>query len=112
MKVEGSGYMGTSLKLQEDELYERVTQGRYHKVAVLCWFTSTGKAMPKAVKFEDEEKCLQMINQIEILRTDEKHYSGILRQRYDCSAVINERIQRFTLLYHPGENTWDMVILK
>ena len=104
--------MGFALESQEEKLHERAVRGRYHKVAVLCWFTSTGKAMPKAVKYEDEENCLQMINQIQILKTDEKHYAGILRQRYDCRAVIDDRIQQFTLLYHPGENTWDMMIAR
>lgn len=91
---------------------EWTVQGRYHKVAVLCWFTSTGKAMPKIVKYEDENQCRHMLDQICVLKTDEKRYTGFVVQRYSCSAVINNRIQQFTLLYHPGENIWDMVIAR
>lgn len=97
---------------QMEKLREWAVPGRYHKVAVLCWFTSTGKAMPKIVKYEDENQCRHTLDQIHVLKADEKRCTGFVVQRYNCSAVIDDRIQRFMLLYHPGENTWDMVIAR
>lgn len=102
--------MGFGLGMETEKLQERAVNGRYMKVAVGCWFTSTGKAIPKMVKYEDEEKLQHTLNRIEVLKSDKKHYAGIYSQRYDC-CVVEAGVRRyFTLLYHPGDNTWDMVI--
>ena len=36
----------------------------YYKAAVGCWFTSTGKIIPKIVKFEDKEGIVHTINNV------------------------------------------------
>lgn len=102
--------MGFAVGLQEECLQERAVTGSYKKVAVGCWFTSTGRAIPQKLKYEDEDGVRHVVNNIHVLKQDKKHYAGILIQRYDCCAVIHGIEREFSLLYHPGENTWDLVI--
>lgn len=102
--------MGFAIGMEEEKLQEKAVKGQYVKVAVGCWFTSTGKAIPKMLKYEDDAGMRHMMNEIQVLKTEQKYYAGILSQKYVCRAVVDGRGQEFILLYHPGENTWDMVL--
>lgn len=102
--------MGFAVGAEREKLQEGKVQGRYQKVAVGCWFTASGRAIPQMIKYEDEDGCQQMLRGIHVLKTDYKYYAGIKSQRYDCSTVVDGIEQKFTLLYHPEENVWDMVM--
>ena len=39
--------MGFSLEQQNEVLQEKTVRGQYHKVAVGCWFTASGRSIPK-----------------------------------------------------------------
>lgn len=90
-------------------LEERGIRGRRQKVAVDCWFTSTGRVIPRMVKYEDEEGCLQVLRDIRITGQEQKKYAGIYCQRFDCETAVEGRKYEFTLLFHCREHTWDMV---
>ena len=94
---------------EEEKLQEQAIRGVPHKVAADCWFTSTGKMIPRMIKYEDTEGARHLLKDIEVLKSDKKHYAGILMYRYDCRAVVNNRMQNFILCYHPDNNTWDMI---
>ncbi len=96
--------------MQEDMRQEPAVKGHYKKVAVGCWFTSTGRAIPQMLKYEDEEGVRHTIGQIQVRKTNQEQAAGFLLQRYECSALIYGTYKTFYLLYHPGENTWDMVL--
>ena len=102
--------MGFVVGTQEEKLHEKPVKGQYRKAAVSCWFTVKGRAIPQMLKFEDEEGFRHKIEHIRVLKSEQKCYAGIQMQRYDCEAEINGVMRAFTLLYHPGENTWDMVL--
>lgn len=102
--------MAFAIGMETEKQQERGVQGRYRKVAVGCWFTSTGKAIPKMIKYEDDQGCLRTLQEIRVLKSDCKYYAGIQSRKYDCQTVINGREWCFSLLYHPDENTWDMVV--
>ena len=102
--------MGFAIGAQEEKKQERAVQGHYQKVAVGCWFTSTGRSIPQKLMYEDEEGVRHVLDHIQVMKTDQKYYAGILAQKYDCSAIIHGMNREFTLLYHPGENTWDMIL--
>ena len=104
--------MGFAMEAQKEKLQEWAIAGQYRKVAVGCWFTSKGRAIPQMLKYEDEDGLRHTIEHIQLLKAEKKHYAGILMQRYDCSAMINGVNRNFLLLYHPGENTWDMVVME
>lgn len=101
--------MGFAMETQEEKLQEKAVKGRYREVAVGCWFTAKGRAIPQMLKYEDEEGFRHTIENIQVLKSEKKHYAGILMQRYACRTEINGIQQEFTLLYHPDMNTWEMV---
>lgn len=74
------------------------------------WFTSQGRTFPKVLRYEDEAGELHTIDSIQVLSRDRKNYAGIIAQKYDCRAEIQGRMIDFVLLYHPRENTWDMIV--
>lgn len=102
--------MKFTVGMEKEKHLEESLKGHYQKVAVGCWFTSTGRGIPQMVKYEDEEGCLQMLNNIQIIRTGEKYYAGILSRRYDCRAVVDSQMRDFILIYNPETNIWDMVL--
>lgn len=102
--------MGFAVDFGEEQLYERDIKGHRQKVAVDCWFTSTGRTMPRLVKYEDAEGKLQALRDIRIMRQDQKNYAGIYCRRFDCKTVVDGREQDFTLLFYPKEHIWDMVL--
>lgn len=101
--------MGFALGMEKEKLQEEAIQGVPHKVAADCWFTSTGKMIPRMIKYEDAEGVRHLLKDIEVLKSDKKYYAGILMHRYDCRAVVNNRMQHFILCYHPENNMWDMI---
>ena len=103
--------MGFVVAAQEERLQEQVVKGQYQKVAVACWYTSSGKSIPMMIKFEDSEGCLQEIRDIHVIRSEKKHYAGILLQRFECCSTVENREYLFTLLYHPDSGIWDLVFI-
>lgn len=101
--------MGFAIGTQKEKLEEKEINGHYQKVAVGCWFTAKGRVIPKMLKYEDKDGLRHTLNDIHVLRSEQKHYAGIFMQKYDCCVVTNGQMRNFLLLYHPGENTWDMV---
>lgn len=102
--------MGFTVSASEEELQERQIKGQYHNAAVDCWFTSTGKMMPKLVKYMDEEGCLQTLRNIHVKTREQKHYAGILSQKFSCDVVVEGREYAFVLLFNPKEGLWNLVI--
>ncbi|MDO5345765.1 MAG: hypothetical protein Q4E91_08480 [Lachnospiraceae bacterium] len=94
----------------EERLQEREVRGRKRKVAVDCWFTSTGRTMPRMMKFENEDGCLQMVNNIRIIRREQKYYAGIYCQRFDCKATVDGVEREFILMFRPREHLWELIL--
>lgn len=90
-------------------LEEKGIRGHWQKVAVDCWFTSTGRVIPRMVKYEDEDGCLQILRDVRVVGQEQKKYAGIYCQRFDCKTVVEGREHEFILLFHCREHTWDMV---
>lgn len=84
--------------------------GHHQKVAVGCWFTATGKAMPQLIKYEDHEGCIQVLKDIQVLCAEPRYYAGVFRQKYECSALMDGRCRKFILLYNPENNSWEMIL--
>ena len=102
--------MGFVVSSGTEILEEKGIQGCWQKVAVDCWFTSTGRAIPRMVKYEDQDGCLQVLRDIQVIKQDQKNYAGIYCQRFDCRTQLEGRQYDFILLFHANEHTWDMVI--
>lgn len=102
--------MGFAISTEKEKLQERAIRGKYLKAAVGCWFTSSGKAMPQIVKYEDDDGCIQILRDIHVINTTQKYYAGIQSRKYDCSVIVDQRKQEFTLLYNPETGQWNMVL--
>lgn len=92
-------------RLQEKELI-----GCQKDAAVDCWFTSTGKSIPRLVKIQDDTGALLTIGNIRILKTEQKFYAGILARRYWCRAAAGDVEKAFVLVFYPEANKWKMII--
>ena len=103
--------MGFLVTAQEEQLQEKAVKGQYQKVAVGCWYTSSGRSIPMMIKFEDSEGCLQEIRDIRVIKFEKKYYAGILLQRFECSSTVEDREYMFTLLYHSDSGIWDLVFM-
>lgn len=88
---------------------ERSRQGYYKKVAVGCWFTASGRGMPKLIKYEDEDGCIQTIRGIQVVKDEKGYYSGLISHKYWCKGEVDGDVRSFTLLYCPKDNKWDLV---
>lgn len=65
-------------KLKRDNLRE---------IACGVWFTSSGTAMPKMIKYQDDEGLIHSIGQIHVQAREKKYYCGIPVHEYRCSTV-------------------------
>lgn len=97
--------IGTNTALPEHQMLKGTT----HEVAVKCWFTSTGRAMPLMMKVQTKEEELIEVNKIQVLTSEKQFFAGILNWKYRCRAVINQQIQEFTLLFCPEECSWKLI---
>lgn len=94
----------------EDRASQRKIKGIYMPVAVLAYYTATGRVYPLHVKYEDEKGCIQTIKQLNVLKCEEKNYAGIRSIRYDCESIIDGIPFIFILLHQPDFFNWKMII--
>ncbi|MCI5648369.1 MAG: hypothetical protein ACI4EG_15335 [Fusicatenibacter sp.] len=102
--------MGFAIGMETEKLQEKEICGVPQKVAVDCWFTSTGKMIPRMIKYEDGEGIRHLLKDIEVVKSDKKYYAGVLMYRYDCRAGVDACMREFILRYHPDDNLWDMIL--
>ena len=78
------------------------------EVACGVWFTSTGTAMPKMIKYEDDEGMIRSVGQIHVQTREKKYYCGIPIHEYRCSTVAQGKEYLFRLYYYAEENQWKL----
>lgn len=78
--------------------------------AIACgvWFTSSGTAMPKLIKYQDCEGMIHSIGGIHVHSRARQYYCGIPIQEYRCSTVIRGREYLFRLYYYMETNRWEI----
>lgn len=86
-----------------------VLRGTQTEIACECWFTSTGKATPLMIKFQDETEKIHMINKIRILSTEEKNYSGIASVEYDCNIAYEGIESAVKIVFFKDQCRWVML---
>lgn len=77
-------------------------------VACSVWFTSTGRVMPRLIKYEDENGCLQSLTNFRILHQEEKYYCGISMIEYECDIELAEQKVLFHLLFYIEQKEWKL----
>lgn len=97
--------IGTNTAKPEHQMMTRTSR----EVAVKCWFTATGRAMPLMMKVQTKEEELVEVNGIRVLTAEKQFFAGILNWKYRCQAVVNQHQQKFTLLFCPEECSWKLL---
>lgn len=101
--------MGMGIGINSEKPDEGEVRGWQEPVACYVWFTSEGQAIPKRLKYLDEEGGMQEIRGIHVVSSSEKNYCGILTVEYDCSCTIGNREYLFRLLYYLERHIWKLL---
>lgn len=83
-------------------------KGKQVDVAVLCWYTASGKAMPRLMKIMDEEGVCREIRDIRVLAAERKFYAGICIWEYRCRMIIENTERVWDLLFQPEKGQWKL----
>ena len=85
-----------------------VIQGIQKEVGCFCWFTSTGKSIPRIIKFIDDNGDLQTVYDVFVKYMEQKNYSGIPSMEYLCTFSLNNIIHEVKLIFFQSECKWVM----
>ena len=84
--------------------------GNLEEVAVKCWFTSTGKAIPLMMKIKTKEDEIIPVEDIHVVKSDKQWYAGIYNIKYYCEAMVRGRMLGFILYFCPEECAWKLQV--
>ncbi len=99
--------MGIGIHAEHPDMGE--VQGCQERVACGVWFTSSGEALPKMLKFKGEDGEIYRMDHIKIHFKERKYFCGIPATEYRCSTVWNGRTRGFRLLFYPEECRWNII---
>lgn len=86
-----------------------VLHGIQRDIACECWFTSSGKSIPKLVKVMDEDGILHTIRDIQLLTTEEKTYCGIQTVEHLCKILLRGKVGFVKLIYTKESCRWTIM---
>ena len=92
------------------EAEDSIPKGKMYHIACKIWFTATGSLRPLSFKFEGGDGSIQCVNDMTILYSEEKNYSGIASKEYGCEAIIGGLLREFKLIFYCEACKWVMLI--
>lgn len=101
--------MGMGIGINDQTPDAGAVKGKMEEVACGVWFTSTGKSIPKILKFKDIEGKIHTITNIHVISEEEKFYCGIPSTEYECDTTIGERKYCFKLLFYLERKEWKIL---
>jgi hypothetical protein len=99
---------GIGLESELVKTYEKNNHKSQKPIACECWFTSSGRTIPRKIKFKDEQGILQLIDQIDICYCEKMNYSGIPSYEYLCKVLAQGLFFDVKLIYYPDTCKWFM----
>lgn len=96
--------IGTNTELPNSGTF----RGKLKEAACSCWFTSTGSATPRMLKYVDEDGVIRTLQNITVLQEEQKYYNGIPTREYRCETEIEGISYSFLLLFRPENCTWSL----
>lgn len=84
-------------------------RGIQREIACECWFTSRGKSIPKRIKVMDGEGMLHTVDQIQLLTTEEKMYSGVPTVEHLCRINLEGHVETVKLVFTKESCKWAIV---
>ena len=100
--------MGMGIGINTQHADEGELQRKMEEIACGVWFTCRGAAIPKLIKYQDEEGMIHSISPIQVLSKEKKYYFGIPIQEYRCRTVSGDREYLFRLYYYMETNCWKL----
>lgn len=73
------------------------------------WFTSTGRVIPRTVKFPDPNGTLHTLSDFHVRRSEHHLYCGIPSCVYYCDTVLQGKRYPFRLLFYPEKCIWKLI---
>lgn len=101
--------MGFGIGINTEETDAGSLRGKQELVACDCWFTSSGKTIPRFLKYQDMEGVIHSINDIRVHTSERKNYCGIPMIEYVCSCEENGQKYRFKLLFQIQNCIWNII---
>ena len=84
-------------------------RGRQEEVACDCWFSSTGRTIPRFIKYQDMTGVIHSIHDIRVIESERQIRCGIPVVMYRCVAEEGGRQYRFRLFFHLEDCQWKVV---
>ncbi|SFR54385.1 hypothetical protein [Anaeromicropila populeti] len=84
-------------------------KGIQREVACYCWFTSQGEMTPRMIKIMDEEGRIHTIQEIRVLCSEPKNYSGIATVEYICKIRYRGMEETVKLVYTKENCKWAII---
>ena len=104
--------MGLGIGTNTEKPTEEKLYSKQYTVACGVWFTSTGRTLPKLIKFESDEGVLQTLSDFHILYECDKNFCGIPTIEYHCQYTNNNKTFPFLLLFYIEEKKWKVCFNK
>lgn len=101
--------MGMGIGINESLPDEGVITGKQESVACSVWFTSTGRIMPKIMKYKETDGEIVTVNQIHVISSAKKNYCGIPTIEFQCESTIGRYSTRFRLYYYVEKQEWKVM---
>lgn len=98
------------LNLLNFEINSGRLKGNHIPVACLCWFTSSGKPIPKLIKIKLLDESIYTLDKIRVNYCEEKRYNGIPSMEFACNIVDDGQSFPLMLIYFPDEYRWVIAV--
>lgn len=99
--------------VKEENILETRTDSSKRKkridVACFIWYTSTGRAIPKMIKYKDEKGTLRVMTNIQVILVEEKNYCGIPSTEFECEGEEADQVKSFQLFFFPETCQWKLL---
>lgn len=87
-------------------------KGILPEIACGCWFTRSGRAIPKLIRAMDEEGELHTLQVLEAYSSEDKRYSGIETVEHICKVAIGENKEYMVkLIFTKSTCVWRICFL-
>lgn len=98
--------MGIGINAQHPD--EGELRRKQEEIACGVWFTSTGTALPKLIKYRDADGEIRTVRHVHVMSCGKKYYCGIPAVEYRCSTVCGDREYLFRLYYYIETGCWKL----
>ena len=78
------------------------------EIACDCWFTSTGRSIPRTIKVMDTHGRYHVFRNIRVLYSEEKVYSGIPTVEHLCQFEIYGKLVTVKLIFTKETCRWSI----